>query len=184
MILVPLNLLTCGYSTKVTKENVFILRRQMLKYLGVQCPDTSSLLSHGLAYTHIGRIKWIHTYIHTYIMPKYEQLFHLGGGYVDTGYTSLSTFILENFHVKMLGKIPSLQSISFGSAFGCCYLCSWDSAWRPRQFIYFGSEMFVSGDLKETQSIGIQVGCQMGGIRTPLGWQAPIEQDHESKHGR
>lgn len=39
-------------------------------------------------------------------MPEYEQLFHLGGGYVDTGYTSLSTFILENFMLKCWEKFP------------------------------------------------------------------------------
>lgn len=47
---------------------------------------------------------------------------------------------------KCWGKSPPLWTISFDSAFGCCYLFSWDSAQPPRQFICFGSEMFVSGD--------------------------------------
>lgn len=35
--------------------------------------------------------------------------------------------------------------------------------------MYLGSEMFISGDLKETQSIGIWVGFLVGGIPLSAG---------------
>lgn len=51
-------------------------------------------------------------------MLKCEQLLHLHGEYIDTAYTNLSTFILENFRIQKTGHtLPALVCVF--------WLCSW-----------------------------------------------------------
>lgn len=85
-------------------------------------------------------------------------MLHLGDGHIDTGYTSLSAFILENFHIEKLGK--TLSAIVHFSWLCFCLQLLILMRFCParKQFIYFGSEMFTSGDIQETQSIGIWMG--------------------------
>ena len=115
MIPVALNLLRCDLSTKVTEENVFILRRHILNCLGVQC-----LWYQQLTFKWFSAHTWPpwNGHIHIDRMPKCEQLLHLGGGYTATSHTRLSTFILENVHVQTLGEIPSAMDHFF-------WLCLW-----------------------------------------------------------
>ena len=87
------------------------------------------------------------------------------------------------FTFKRWGKSPPLWTISFDSAFGCCYLFSRDYAQTPRQFICFGSEMFVSGDLFTEH--GDSGEMPEGWHLHALGWQTPKEQAHsQSMVGR
>ena len=102
-------MLRCDFSTKVTEENVFILKRHILNYLGGAVSLITATYFQMAQHTHIATVEWIQTDR----MPKREQLLRLGGGDAITSYSRLSAFTLENAHVKKLGETPSAMARFF-----------------------------------------------------------------------